>query len=64
MSHLGKDDIQNPAEAVQEGQVVDTEVLEVDPVHHRIVVGVTGYPDEPIIPPVKPVIDESEAEDI
>src|SRR5512135_1302044 len=59
MSQLGKEDVQNPAEAVQEGQVVDTTVLEVDPIHHRIVVGVTGYPDEPIIPPVKPVIDGS-----
>jgi small subunit ribosomal protein S1 len=63
MSHLGKEDIENPADAVQEGQAVDCEVLEVDPIHHRIVVGVTGYPDEPIIPPVKPVIDESDADE-
>ncbi|HEX9165935.1 MAG TPA: 30S ribosomal protein S1 [Gemmatimonadales bacterium] len=63
MSHLGKDNIENPAEAVQEGQVVDCAVLEVDPIHHRIVVAVTDYPDEPIIPPVKPVIDESDADE-
>jgi hypothetical protein len=36
-------------------------VLEVDPIHHRIVLAVIGYPDEPIIPPVRPVYDESEA---
>jgi hypothetical protein len=31
-------------------------VLEVDPIHHRIVLAVVGYPDLPIIPPVKLVI--------
>ena len=62
MSHLGKDNIENPAEVVQEGQVVDCAVLEVDPIHHRIVVAVTGYPDEPIIPPVKPPVDEGDSE--
>jgi hypothetical protein len=33
----------------------------VDPIHHRIVLMVTNYPDEPIIPPVKPVVVEEEA---
>ena len=55
MSQLGVDNIENPADAVKEGQPVDVKVLEVDPIHHRIVVAVAGYPDEPIIPPVKPV---------
>jgi hypothetical protein len=42
---------------------VDLKVLEVDPIHHRIVLAVIGYPDEPIIPPVRPVIDESPADE-
>ena len=48
---------------MKEGQPLDVKVLEVDPIHHRIVVAVVGYPDEPIIPPVKPVIDESPADE-
>ncbi len=63
MSQLGKEDIQSPAEAVQEGQVVEAAVLEVDPIHHRIVVGVTGYPDEPIIPIQRPVVEDDADED-
>ncbi len=63
MSQLGKEDITSPGEMVQEGQVVDTTVLEVDPIHHRIVVGVIGYPDEPIIPPVKPVIEDDDIDE-
>jgi hypothetical protein len=40
---------------VKEGQVADCEVLEVDPIHHRIVVAVRGYPeDETGAPPVQP----------
>jgi len=58
MSQLGKENIQTPGEAVQEGQLVDCQVLEVDPIHHRIVVAVTGYPDAPIIPPPKPPADD------
>ena len=49
-------------DAVKEGQALDLKVLEVDPIHHRIVLAVVGYPDEPIIPPVKPVSEESKAE--
>ena len=56
-------DIENPGDAVKEGQAVELKVLEVDPIHHRIVLAVTEYPDEPIIPPVKPVIDESPADE-
>jgi small subunit ribosomal protein S1 len=56
MSQLGIADIENPGDAVKEGQALDMKVLEVDPIHHRIVLAVVGYPDLPIIPPVKLVI--------
>jgi small subunit ribosomal protein S1 len=59
MSQLGIANIENPGDAVKEGQAVDLKVLEVDPIHHRIVLMVTNYPDEPIIPPVKPVVEEA-----
>jgi small subunit ribosomal protein S1 len=62
MSQLGVANIENPGDAVKEGQVLDLKVLEVDPIHHRIVLAVVGYPDEPIIPPVRPVYEESKAE--
>ena len=58
MSQLGVPNLENPGDAVKEGQVVDLKVLEVDPIHHRIVLAVVGYPDEPIIPPVRPEIIE------
>jgi len=61
MSQLGIADIENPGDAVKEGQPLDLKVLEVDPIHHRIVLAVIGYPDEPIIPPVKPVFEETTA---
>ncbi len=61
MSQLGIPNIENPGDAVKEGQAVDLKVLEVDPIHHRIVLMVTNYPDEPIIPPVRPVITEEAA---
>jgi len=52
MSQLGHDNVQNPADVVKEGQVADVEVLEVDPIHHRIVVAVRDYPaDETGAPP-------------
>ncbi len=63
VSQLGVENITEPSEAVKEGQVVDCKVLEVDPIHHRIVVAVIGYPDEPIIPPVKPVIEPDTPDD-
>ncbi|HEU4763784.1 MAG TPA: S1 RNA-binding domain-containing protein, partial [Gemmatimonadales bacterium] len=53
MSQLGIAEVEKPEDAVKEGQAVDLKVLEVDPIHHRIVLAVIGYPDEPIIPPVK-----------
>jgi small subunit ribosomal protein S1 len=61
MSQLGVPSIENPGEAVKEGQALDLKVLEVDPIHHRIVLAVIGYPDEPIIPPVKPAFEETTA---
>jgi small subunit ribosomal protein S1 len=59
MSQLGVPNIENPGDAVKEGQVLELKVLEVDPIHHRIVLAVIGYPDEPIIPPVKPAFEET-----
>ncbi len=61
MSQLGIPNIENPGDAVKEGQVLELKVLEVDPIHHRIVLAVIGYPDEPIIPPVRPAFEESAA---
>src|SRR5436189_196376 len=46
MSQLGIPDIHNPADAVKEGQAVELKVLEVDPIHHRIVLAATGWPKE------------------
>src|ERR1700756_4258799 len=46
MSQLGIPSIQDPAEAVKEGQAVEVSVLEVDPIHHRIVLAATGFPKE------------------
>src|SRR2546430_16985857 len=46
MSQLGIADIQNPADAVKEGQAVELKVLEVDPIHHRIVLAATGWAKE------------------
>ena len=46
MSQLGFDNVENPGDVVKENQVADVEVQEVDPVHHRIVVVVKGYPED------------------
>jgi small subunit ribosomal protein S1 len=46
MSQLGVPDIENPADAVKEGQSVDLRVLEVDPIHHRIVLAAVAWPNE------------------
>jgi small subunit ribosomal protein S1 len=61
ISQLGVPNIENPGDAVKEGQVLDLKVLEVDPIHHRIVLAVIGYPDEPIIPPIRPAFEETTA---
>src|SRR6267142_2158720 len=61
MSQLGIPDIQQPGVAVKEGQAVELKVLEVDPIHHRIVLAATGFPKDDIIPmpAPAPIIDES-----
>jgi small subunit ribosomal protein S1 len=46
MSQLGIPDVEDPSTVVKEGQPVDLKVLEVDPIHHRIVLAVVGYPEE------------------
>jgi small subunit ribosomal protein S1 len=57
MSQLGTGTVvENPADVVKEGQPLEVQVLEVDPIHHRIVVAVTAYPDEPFeAPPPRPI---------
>ncbi len=57
MSQLGTDTVvENPGDVVKEGQPLEVQVLEVDPIHHRIVVAVTAYPDEPFeAPPPRPI---------
>ena len=58
MSQLGVPDIENPGDAAKEGQLLDLRVLEVDPIHHRIVLAVVGFPvDDNPPPPRAPVVD-------
>jgi len=45
-SQLGIPESQDIAQVVKEGQAVDLKVLEVDPIHHRIVLAATGFPPE------------------
>jgi hypothetical protein len=55
MSQLGIPDITAPGDAVKEGQAVELKVLEVDPIHHRIVLAATGFPkDDTGVPPLPP----------
>src|SRR5882762_5004184 len=54
MSQLGIPDIAQPADAVKEGQAVELKVLEVDPIHHRIVLAATGFPKEETTPAETP----------
>ncbi|MHB1326756.1 MAG: 30S ribosomal protein S1 [Gemmatimonadales bacterium] len=65
MSQLGFENVQNPADVVTEGQVADVEVIEVDPIHHRIVVVVKTYPEDetgapPKQDPLPPITDTME----
>jgi small subunit ribosomal protein S1 len=46
MSQLGLPNLENPADAVKEGQPVELKVLEVDPIHHRIVLAAVSWPPE------------------
>jgi small subunit ribosomal protein S1 len=48
MSQLGIPELHNPGDAVKEGQALDMKVLEVDPIHHRIVLAATGFPQEEV----------------
>ncbi len=54
MSQLGIPDLQQPGDKVKIGQVVVLKVLEVDPIHHRIVLAAMDWPDEPLreMPPI------------
>src|SRR2546426_9911197 len=52
-SQLGIPDIANPADAVKEGQAVELKVLEGDPIHHRIVLAATGWPEDESEEPAK-----------
>src|SRR5437879_1567829 len=52
-SQLGIPDISNLADAVKEGQAVELKVLEVDPIHHRIVLAATGWPKDESEEPAK-----------
>jgi small subunit ribosomal protein S1 len=61
MSQLGVPDLQAPGDAVKEGQAVDLKVLEVDPIHHRIVLAALGFPDEPLRVIPKPPVDTETA---
>jgi len=58
-AQLGLQENETAQTALKEGQVAELKVLEVDPIHHRIVLAATGYPDEPIIPPVRPKIEDT-----
>ena len=54
ISQLGIPELHNPADAVKEGQAADLKVLEVDPIHHRIVLAATNFPaDEGVQEPAK-----------
>jgi small subunit ribosomal protein S1 len=59
VSQMGIGTDQNPEDAVVTGQQVVTKILEVDPIHHRVVVAIIDYPadgiPEPGSIPVTPV---------
>src|ERR687889_357052 len=56
--------VTNPADAVYEGMNLDMRVLEVDPIHRRIVLSVTDIPaDQPPRPETPPVVHSSEDAD-
>src|SRR5713101_8361221 len=62
MSQLGIPDIQNPGDAVKEGQAVELKVLEVDPIHHRIVLAATGWPKDDVQEVPKQDVTKEDAE--
>src|SRR5688500_7773117 len=46
--------VQNPADVAYEGMLLDVRVLEVDPIHRRIVLAVTNIPEEQPPRPAEP----------
>src|SRR5919202_937173 len=55
--------VQNPADVAYEGMLLDVRVLEVDPIHRRIVLAVTNIPEEqPPRPETPPTVHSSEGE--
>ena len=68
MSQLGLADTADPSEAIIEGQPLEVKVLEVDPIHHRIVVAVINYPEFTEADLVKrapiPEMDDDESEEV
>lgn len=57
--------VQNPADVAFEGMNLDLRVLEVDPIHRRIVLAVTNIPEEqPPRPEEPPTVHSSEGEDV
>jgi len=53
-SQLGLSEDQQPQSVLAEGQAADLKVLEVDPIHHRIVLAATGFPKEEPAPAPEP----------
>ena len=47
-SQIGLAPDEDPKRAVAEGQAADLRVLEVDPIHHRILLAITGFPPMPV----------------
>jgi small subunit ribosomal protein S1 len=55
--------VQDPAEVAFEGMLLDVRVLEVDPIHRRIVLAVTNIPEEqPPRPETPPTVHSSDDE--
>jgi small subunit ribosomal protein S1 len=55
--------VQNPADVAYEGMLLDVRVLEVDPIHRRIVLAVTSIPEEqPPRPETPSTVHSSEGE--
>ena len=61
MSQLGVANIENPGDAVKEGQALDLKVSRWTLSTTGSCSPSSGYPDEPIIPPVKPVYEENQS---
>jgi small subunit ribosomal protein S1 len=55
MSQLGLPNLENPADAVKEGQPVELKVIEVDPIHHRIVLAAVSWPPEEAVVEAPPL---------